>query len=117
LWLAKLIHAWMTRSPSFYVNNVGTCGLSLVEGGGYWGRMFTLAPTSIVFGLSSPAKRPVVRGDAVVVARMLPCVLMLDNSVRHGNVGAKLTQDFIELLESGSFVEAELRQATEMPRD
>src|SRR4051812_11661089 len=29
LWLARLLHAWMTRSPSFYVNNVGTCGLTL----------------------------------------------------------------------------------------
>jgi pyruvate/2-oxoglutarate dehydrogenase complex dihydrolipoamide acyltransferase (E2) component len=116
LWLAKLIHAWMTRSPTFYVRNVGTCGLTLVEGGGVWGRLFPIAPTSVVFGLSSPAKRPVVRGDAVAVARTLPCVLMADNFVISGNVAARLTRDFVELLETGSFVEQELSQAAEVPR-
>jgi pyruvate/2-oxoglutarate dehydrogenase complex dihydrolipoamide acyltransferase (E2) component len=109
LWLARLIHAWMTWSPRFYISNVGTCGISLVEGGGRWGRMFTLGPTSVVFGLSSPARRPVVRGDTVGVARLLPGVLMIDNFVVSGNVGAKLARDFVELLESGSFVEEELR--------
>src|SRR5439155_16144783 len=93
LWLARLIHAWMTWSPSFYVRNVGTCGLTLIEGDGRWGRMFPIAPTSVVFGLSSPAKRPVVRDDAVVVGRMLPCVLMVDNFVIDGNLAAKLTRD------------------------
>jgi hypothetical protein len=41
---------------------------------------------------------------------------MLDNFVISGNLGAKLTRDFIELLETGSFVEDELRQAAEVPR-
>lgn len=109
LWLARLLHAWMTRSPSFYVGNVGTCGLTLVEGDGRWGRLFPLAPTSVVFGLSSPAKRPVVRGDSVAVGRLLPGVLMLDNYVISGNLAVKLLRDFIELLETGSFVERELR--------
>jgi pyruvate/2-oxoglutarate dehydrogenase complex dihydrolipoamide acyltransferase (E2) component len=117
LWLARLLHAWMTWSPSFYVKNVGTCGLTLIEGDGRWGRLFPLAPTSIVFGLSSPAKRPVVRGDAVAVGRLLPGVLMLDSYVINGLLAAKVVRDFIELMETGSFVERELRQAAEVARE
>lgn len=109
LWLAKLIHAWMTWSPTFYIRNVGSCGLTLVEGDGRWGRLFPIAPTSVAFGLSSPARRPVVRGDSVALGRLLPCVLMVDNFVVSGNTAARLTRDFIELLETGSFVEEELR--------
>lgn len=109
LWLARLIHAWLTWSPSYYIGNVGSCGLTLVPGGGHWGHLFPLAPTSAVFGFSSPARRPVVRGDAVGIARLLPGVLMVDNFVVPGIVAAKLTRAFVELIESGSFVEEELR--------
>jgi pyruvate/2-oxoglutarate dehydrogenase complex dihydrolipoamide acyltransferase (E2) component len=115
LWLARLIHWWMTWSPTFYVRNVGTCGLTLVEGDG-GGRIYPIAPTSVVFGLGGARKAPVVRGDALAVGRVLECVLMADNYVISGLVGARLVRDFRELLESGSFIEEELRQAPEVSR-
>jgi pyruvate/2-oxoglutarate dehydrogenase complex dihydrolipoamide acyltransferase (E2) component len=111
LWLARLIHWWMTRSPSFYVRNVGTCGLTLVEGGDWFEHLFPIAPTSVVFGIGAAKREPVVRGDAIAIGRVLKCVLMADNFVVPGLLGARLAKEFKELLESGSFITEELKRA------
>ena len=61
LWLARLIHAWMTRSPRFYVSNVGTCGVTFLADQNL-GRFFPIAPTSVVFSIGSTQWEPIVRG-------------------------------------------------------
>ena len=74
--------------PSFYVRNVGTCGLTLVDGGDWFEHFFPIAPTSVVFGVGAARAEPVVRGDAVVVGRVLKCTLMADNYVIPGLLGS-----------------------------
>jgi pyruvate dehydrogenase E2 component (dihydrolipoyllysine-residue acetyltransferase) len=108
LWMARLVHARMTWSPDFYVQNVGTCGVTIVEGDGHE-RGFPIAPTSVVFGIGSARREPVVRGDEVTIGRVLKCSLMVDNYVVSGRVGARLITDFKGVLESGSFVTEELK--------
>jgi pyruvate/2-oxoglutarate dehydrogenase complex dihydrolipoamide acyltransferase (E2) component len=110
-WLARLVHWRLTRSPTFYIRNVGTCGLTLVEGGDWYEHLFPIAPTSVVFGVGAARREPVVRGDAVAVGRVLKCVLMADNYVIPGLLGARLARDFKEVLESGAFITEELRGA------
>lgn len=110
LWIARLIHAWMTWSPTFYVRNVGTCGVTLVEGNGHE-RGFPIAPTSVVFGIGSARREAVVRGDAIVIGRVLKCSLMVDNYVVSGLIGARLIKEFKDLLESGSLISAEMEQS------
>jgi pyruvate/2-oxoglutarate dehydrogenase complex dihydrolipoamide acyltransferase (E2) component len=109
LWLARLVHHWMGRSPGFYIKNVGTCGLTL--GSGHHEHSFPIAPTSAVFGLGGTAREPVVRGEVIAIARIMKCSLMIDNFVVPGLVAERLMHDFKALLESGSFVEEELRAA------
>ena len=116
LWLAQLIHWRMTRSPAFYVRNVGTCGLTLVDGGDWFEHLFPIAPTSVVFGIGAARREPVVRGDAVAVGRVLKCALMVDNFVVSGLTGARLAKDFKELLEEGAFLHAELQEPAEAAR-
>jgi len=109
LWLARLVHWWMGRSPDFYIQNVGTCGLTL--GTGHHEHSFPVAPTSVVFGRGGVAREPVVRGNEIAIARVLRCSLMIDNYVVPGLLAEQLMRDFKELLESGSFVAEELRAA------
>jgi pyruvate/2-oxoglutarate dehydrogenase complex dihydrolipoamide acyltransferase (E2) component len=107
LWMAQLIHWRMTWSPEFYARNVGTCGLTFVDGN--WGEhLFPIAPTSAVFGIGAARREPVVRGEAVAIGRVLHCALMADNYVISGLTGARLARDFQGLLQSGEFIEAEL---------
>ena len=113
LWLAQLVHRRMTRSPEFYIRNVGTCGLTLVEGGDWFEHFFPIAPTSVVFGIGAARREPVVRGDAVVIRRVLRCTLMADNYVVSGLLGARLAKEFKELLEEGAFIRAEFPEPTE----
>jgi pyruvate/2-oxoglutarate dehydrogenase complex dihydrolipoamide acyltransferase (E2) component len=107
LWLARLAHWRMKWSPAFYIRNVGTCGLTLLEGD-WVDRLFPIAPTSVVFGLGAARREPVVRGDAVAVGWVLKCSLMVDNYVISGPTGSRLVKDFKGLLESGSVVREEL---------
>jgi pyruvate/2-oxoglutarate dehydrogenase complex dihydrolipoamide acyltransferase (E2) component len=116
LWLARLIHRWMTYSPAFYVRNVGTCGLTLLEGGDWYEHLFPIAPTSVVFGIGAARREPVVRDDTIAIGRVLKCVLMADNFVISGLLGAHLARGFKDLLESGSFITEELKAATEANR-
>lgn len=107
LWLAKLVHWRMTRSPDFYIRNVGTCGLTLVDSDHY-DHMFPIAPTSAVFGIGAPKREPVVRGDRIAIARVLKCTLMIDNYVVSGLTAGRLARDFQQILETAEFVNAEL---------
>gem|GEM_PF-3793318 len=108
LWQARLAHWWMKWSPEFYAGNVGTCGITLAEGDGFeYG--FPIAPTSVCFGFGGVVREPVARGDAVAVARVRKCSIMVDNYVVPGLVGAQLMRECKELLESGSFVAEELK--------
>jgi pyruvate/2-oxoglutarate dehydrogenase complex dihydrolipoamide acyltransferase (E2) component len=107
LWLAQLVHRRMTWDPGFYTRNVGTCGLTLAEGD-WFEHGFPIGPTTAIFGIGGARREPVVRGDAIVAERILHATLMADNYVVSGLTGAKLIRDFKELLESGSFIEAEL---------
>lgn len=110
LWQARLAHWRMTRSPDFYIRNVGTCGLTFAEGD--WGEyMFPIAPTSVCFGIGAARSEALVYGDTVSVGRVLKCTLMVDNYIVSGLTGARLVRDFKELLESGSFVTDELKVA------
>jgi pyruvate/2-oxoglutarate dehydrogenase complex dihydrolipoamide acyltransferase (E2) component len=107
LWLAQLIHARMTWSPDFYVRNVGTCGVTFVEGN-WFEHFFPIAPTSVVFGIGALRKEPVVRGHEIGIGQRLKCSLMVDNFVISGLTGAALARDFKDVLESGSLISAEL---------
>jgi pyruvate/2-oxoglutarate dehydrogenase complex dihydrolipoamide acyltransferase (E2) component len=113
LWLARFVHWRMTRSPESYIRNVGTCGLTLVEGGDWGEHFFPIAPTSVVFGIGAARREPVVRGHAVAISRVLKCTLMADNYVISGLVGARLAKEFKELLEEGAFIRAEFQQPAE----
>jgi pyruvate/2-oxoglutarate dehydrogenase complex dihydrolipoamide acyltransferase (E2) component len=108
LWLARVFHARMTRSPEFYLANAGTCGLTTLEAaaGEYF---FPIGPTSAVFAVGGSRPEPVVRDGQIVVRRMMNVCLAVDNYVVSGPAGAKLGRDFTELVESGSFVAAELK--------
>jgi pyruvate/2-oxoglutarate dehydrogenase complex dihydrolipoamide acyltransferase (E2) component len=114
--LSRLVHWWMTRSPRFYIRNVGTCGLTIVEAGDGGGYFFPIAPTSIVFGISGVRREPVVRNEALAIGKVLRCVLMADNYVVSGLVGVQVGRDFKELVENGAFISAELRTAARAPR-
>ena len=110
--MTQLVHWRMTRSPEFYVRNVGTCGLTMLEdwdGGEYF---FPIAPTSVVLAVGGLRREPVVRNDTVAVGKVLRCVLMADNFVIPGMVGAKVAKDFTDLLQSGDFISEELRRRT-----
>lgn len=105
-WMARLVHARMTRDPRFYVDNVGTCGVTLA-GGDWFDHGFPMAPTTAVFGIGGVHREPVVRGDEIRIGRVLKATLMVDNFVVSGLTGAALIRDFKELLESGAVFEEE----------
>lgn len=109
LWLARLIHYWMARSPRFYVRNVGTCGLTLDDNDGE-DHFFPIAPTSVVFGLGSVRSEPVVRDGQIAIARILRCSLMIDNYVIPGLLGGSVLKEFKTLLESGRVISEELEK-------
>ena len=107
LWMARLVHSWMTRSPSFYLKNVGTCGLTFVEGDWYE-RIFPIAPTSVVFGIGGARREPVVVHHRIEIRRVLKCTLMVDNYVVQGPTAARLAKDFKSLLEEPCFIRDEI---------
>jgi pyruvate/2-oxoglutarate dehydrogenase complex dihydrolipoamide acyltransferase (E2) component len=103
----------MTRSPRFLIRNVGTCGVTFLEGDS-GEHMFPIAPMSAVFGMGGASVEPVIRGGAVGIGRLLKCALMVDNYVVSGLTGARLAKDFKDLLESGSFIAEELQKAGDL---
>lgn len=109
LWQIRLVHWRMTRSPRCLIRNVGTCGVTFVEGDS-GDHMFPIAPMSAVFGIGGARREPIVRGGAVGTGHVLKCALMVDNFVISGLTGARLAKDFKDLLEGGSFVIEELEK-------
>jgi hypothetical protein len=108
LWLARLFHTAMTRSPVLYLKNAGTCGLTMMDAP-WCDNFFPIGPTSAVFAISGVRPEPVVRDGQIVVRRMMNVCLGVDNFVVTGPVGAKLSRDFKTLLESASFIADELQ--------
>ena len=107
LWKMRLVHWRMTRSPDFYIRNIGTCGVTFLEGD--WGEhMFPIAPMGVVFGIGGTRSEAVIHGNAITAERALKCTLMVDNYIIPGLTASRLVKDFKELLESGSFVLDEL---------
>jgi pyruvate/2-oxoglutarate dehydrogenase complex dihydrolipoamide acyltransferase (E2) component len=121
LWFARLIHWLLTMSPRFYVDSVGTCGLTFapqpsrdahgsVEGDWYdW--FFPTGPTTVAFCIGGVKKEPAVDGDAIVVRRVMRVTGMMDNFVLSGFTAAQLASDFRNILENGEFAAAELMAA------
>ncbi|MCA1595107.1 MAG: 2-oxo acid dehydrogenase subunit E2 [Chloroflexi bacterium] len=109
-WLAQAIHWRMTWDPAFYVNNVGTCGLTVVDGN-WHDRVFPIGPTTALFGIGGIHQEPVVREGEIAVGRVMKATLMGDNFVISGLTGSRLARDFKEILEGGAFLEDEMRSA------
>lgn len=108
LWLARVFHSGMTRSPALYLKNAGTCGLTIMDAP--WGdNFFPIGPTSAVFSIGGVRPEPVVRDGRIVIRRMMNVCLGVDNLVVSGPCGAKLSHDFKSLLERGDFIADELK--------
>ena len=102
-----LYHWLMSRSPSFYLRNAGTCGVTALDGmaGGHF---FPIGPSTAVFAIGGAGDEVVARDGVPVVRRVLQVALALDNYVASGPEGLQLALMFQELLESCSFVTSEL---------
>ena len=110
LWLARLFHTAMTGSPAFYLKKAGTCGLTIMDAP--WGdNFFPIGPASVVFSIGGVRPEPVVRDGQIMIRRMMNVCLGVDSFVVAGSLGAKLSHDFKNLIESGSFIEEELQCA------
>lgn len=105
--VVSLYHWLMTRSPSFYLKNTGTCGITTL-GGMAGGHFFPIGPTTAVFGIGGIGDEVVARDGVPVVRRMLHAALTVDNYVVTGPDGIALARTFQELIESCSFVESEI---------
>ena len=107
LWQVRLVQWRMTRNPNFYIRNMGTCGVTFLEGD--WGEhMFPVAPMGVVFGIGGTRAEAVIRDHAIAVQRQVKCTLMVDNYIIPGLTASRLLKDFKQLLERGSFVVDEL---------
>lgn len=112
--VARVFHWLMTRSPSFYLKNAGTCSLTVLE----WMRgdyFLSSGPTTSLFCIGGIGDEPVVRDGQIVIRRIAKVALGLDNYVIAGLEGLNLARTFQELCESGSFVEAELARIPAPP--
>jgi pyruvate/2-oxoglutarate dehydrogenase complex dihydrolipoamide acyltransferase (E2) component len=108
LWQIRLVQWRMTRNPDFYIRNIGTCGVTFLEGD--WGEhMFPIAPMGAVFGIGGTHSEPVIRDHTITVRRQVKGTLMVDNYIIPGLTASRLVKDFKELLERGSFVIDELK--------
>lgn len=107
LWLAQLVHWALTLSPRFYVDQVGTCGITFIDGD-FYDTFFPLGPTTLIMGIGAAQKRVVVENDQMVIKQQLNCTAMGDNYVVSGLAIARVVKDFKDHLEGGAFVEEEL---------
>jgi len=103
----SLYHWLMSRSPSFYLKNAGTCGITVLEGMA-GGLFFPIGPSTAVFAIGGIGDQVVARDGAPVVRRMMDVGLTLDNFVVGGPDGLQLALTFHQLLETCSFVKTEL---------
>jgi len=103
----RIYHWLMTRSPSFYVKNGGTCALTVINES--WGdHFFPIGPTTCVFSVGGPRPEAVVENDAVVVRRMAHVCLGADNYVLSGIQAAAVARAFQTLLQEPKFIQTEL---------
>lgn len=103
----RLYHWLMTRSPSFYVKNGGTCALTVMSES--WGdHFFPIGPTTCVFSVGGPRPEAVVEEREVVVRRMVHVCLGVDNYVMSGPQAAAVARTFQTLLQEPDFIRAEL---------
>jgi pyruvate/2-oxoglutarate dehydrogenase complex dihydrolipoamide acyltransferase (E2) component len=103
----RLYHWLMTRSPSFYVKNGGTCALTVMNES--WGdQFFPIGPTTCVFSVGGPRADAVVEGDQIVARRLVNVCLGVDNYVMSGPQAAAVARAFQTLLQDPSFIRAEM---------
>jgi pyruvate/2-oxoglutarate dehydrogenase complex dihydrolipoamide acyltransferase (E2) component len=106
----RLYHWLMTRSPTFYVKNGGTCALTVINES--WGdHFFPIGPTTCVFSVGGPRAEAVVEEDRIVVRRMVHVCLGADNYVMSGTQAAAVARTFQALLQEPRFIRAELDAA------
>jgi pyruvate/2-oxoglutarate dehydrogenase complex dihydrolipoamide acyltransferase (E2) component len=107
----RLYHWLMTRSPSFYVKNGGTCALTVMNES--WGdHFFPIGPTTCVFSVGGPRSEAVVEDREVVVRRLVHVCLGVDNYVMTGPQAAAVARAFQVLLQEPEFIRAELAAST-----
>jgi pyruvate/2-oxoglutarate dehydrogenase complex dihydrolipoamide acyltransferase (E2) component len=100
-------HWFMTRSPTFYVKNGGTCALTVMNES--WGdQFFPIGPTTCVFSVGGTRAEPIVENDAIVVRRMAHVCLGADNYVLSGPQAAAVARAFQTLLQEPRFIQAEM---------
>jgi pyruvate/2-oxoglutarate dehydrogenase complex dihydrolipoamide acyltransferase (E2) component len=99
-------HWLMTRSPTFYVKNGGTCALTVMNES--WGdQFFPIGPTTCVFSVGGTRAEPVVEGDAILVRRVAHVCLGADNYVLSGPQAAAVAKAFQTLLQQPDFIQTE----------
>lgn len=102
-----IYHLLMTRSPTFYVKNGGTCALTVMNES--WGdQFFPIGPTTCVFSIGGTRAEPVVTGGAIAVRRMAHVCLGADNYVLSGPQAAAVARAFQTLLQEPHFVQTEM---------
>jgi pyruvate/2-oxoglutarate dehydrogenase complex dihydrolipoamide acyltransferase (E2) component len=100
-------HWLMTRSPTFYVKNGGTCALTVMNEP--WGeQFFPIGPTTCVFSVGGTRAEPIVESDAIVVRRMAHVCLGADNYVLSGPQAAAVARAFQTLLQEPRFIQTEM---------
>jgi len=103
----RIYHWLMTRSPTFYVRNGGTCGLTMMNEP--WGdQFFPIGPTTCVFSVGGTREEAVVRSGTISVQRMAHVCLGADNYVLTGPQAAAVARAFQTLLQEPHFIEEEL---------
>lgn len=113
--VATIYHWLMSRIPSFYLKNAGTCGVVPMEAitGGHF---FPIGPTTTIFGIGGIGDQVVAENGVPIVKRMLQVSLSLDNYVVSGPEGRALCVTLQKLLESCSFVRDEIESQGADPR-
>lgn len=81
------------RGGTFTVTNVGALG-------GTFSTPMINVPEVAILGIGKLASKPVVRGDEVVVRKMLPLFLSFDHRVIDGADGARFTNTVISFLQN-----------------
>jgi pyruvate/2-oxoglutarate dehydrogenase complex dihydrolipoamide acyltransferase (E2) component len=97
----------MTRSPTFYVKNGGTCALTVMNEP--WGdQFFPIGPTTCVFSIGGTRAEPVVTAGSIEVRRMAHICLGADNYVMSGPQAAAVARAFQILLQEPLFIQTEM---------
>lgn len=79
------------KGSSFSITNYGSIG-------GYYGIPIINYPESAILGLGRVVKKPIVRDDEIVIAKVLPLSLSYDHRIIDGASGARFLNLLRELL-------------------